>query len=203
METKRTNDDDEQSQENGDDAQQASQSTQPPGPVHIPVLKTVSGLEHTKEKNSEQNRIGILGLMEDCALQSQSEQKRAQRCEDTETGDTLVSHLYDCDVKLRYKLPVEPFLVVKKSPTHHNRVHQCDNADGPNGAEAGQDDQDEVILGLGGLRHGGVPGGGAAQAGPGRGEGGGGGQLPDGARPNVDAVAVLIGLQGLVPGRVG
>ena len=49
---------------------------------------------------------------------------------------------------------------------------------------------------------GGVPGGGAAQTGPGGGEGGGGGQLPGGARPQSYAVAVLVRLQALVAANV-
>lgn len=86
--------------------------------------------------------------------------------------------------------------------THHDGVHQCDDADGPNGAEAGDDDQDEVILGLRGLLDAGVPGGGAAQTDLGRGEGGSGRQLPGGARPEGHAVAVLVGLRAPVAAHV-
>lgn len=118
---------DDHTQDDGDDAEPASQATESPGPIHIPSLETVSG---------------------------------------------------------------------------HNGVHQCDDADGPDGAEAGEDDQDEVIPGLRGLLHGGVPGGGAAQAGLGRGEGGGGGQLSGGARSHSHTVAVLVGLQALVAAHV-
>lgn len=82
--------------------------------------------------------------------------------------------------------------------THHDGVHKCHDADGPDGAETRHDDEDEVILGLRALRHGGVPGGGAAQARLGRGQRGGDRQLPDRARPYSHSVAVLVGLQALV-----
>lgn len=81
--------------------------------------------------------------------------------------------------------------------THHDGVDKGHDADGPDGAETRHDDEDEVILGLRALLHGGVPGGGAAQAHLGRGQRGGDRQLPDGARPHSHAVAVLVGLQAL------
>lgn len=86
--------------------------------------------------------------------------------------------------------------------TYHDGINQCDNADGPDGAEAGANDQDQVILGFGGLLHRGVPGGGAAQAGPGRGQGGGCAQMPGGARSERDAVAVLVRLLALVGAHI-
>lgn len=85
-----------------------------------------------------------------------------------------------------------------RTQTHHDGVNQRHDVEGPHGAEAGEDDQDEVILGLGGLLHSGVAGGRAAQAHLGRRERRGGGQLPDGARPQRHTVAVLVGVQALV-----
>lgn len=82
--------------------------------------------------------------------------------------------------------------------THHDRVHKCHDADGPDGAETRHDHQDEVILGLRALLHGRVPGGGAAQARLGRGQRGDGWQLSDRARPHSHSVAVLVNLQALV-----
>lgn len=91
--------------------------------------------------------------------------------------------------------------MTRQQDAHHDGVHQCHDADGPNGANAGDDDQDEVIPGLRGLLDC-VAGGGAAQTRLGRGERGGGGQLPGGARSHGDAVAVLLGFQTLVAAHV-
>lgn len=51
-------DDDEQPQDDGDDTQQTSQSAQPSGTVHVPVLKTVPGLGTQKKKwiNSKEKK---------------------------------------------------------------------------------------------------------------------------------------------------
>lgn len=42
-------DDDDNAQDDRDDAEQASQSAEPPGPVDVPNLETVSGLETHKQ----------------------------------------------------------------------------------------------------------------------------------------------------------
>ena len=83
--------------------------------------------------------------------------------------------------------------------THHDRVDQGHDADGPHGAQAGDDDKDEVVFGLGVLLHGRGPHGrGAAPADLGRRMGRGHRQVSRGARPQRRAVAVLLRLQVLL-----
>lgn len=84
----------------------------------------------------------------------------------------------------------------------HDGVDQCHNADGPHGAKAGADDQDEVVLGFGCLLDSGITSGGAAQAGPGRGQGRGCCQVSSRTGPHRDAVSILVSVQALVSTRV-
>lgn len=119
--------DDEEAQADGHDAEESSQPSQSPSPVHVPVLQAVPG---------------------------------------------------------------------------HNGEDQCHNADGPHGAKAGEDDQDEVVLGFGCLLDSGITGGGAAQAGPGWGQGSGCRQVSSRTGPHRNAVSILVGVKALVSTRV-
>lgn len=56
--------DDDHAQDDGDDAEQTGQSAQPPGPVDVPHLQAVPGLEKIQTKQVNPNhKLHIMHLM--------------------------------------------------------------------------------------------------------------------------------------------